>query len=150
VFPFAAELRRVLEEQHKVAERLQKTGVITPCVFIYTVGKKTGQRITESGFNKAWRKARIVAGCPGRIPHDFRRTAVRNLVRAGAGPVQFAQEIHHGFAAARVEVAGGLLPLVELADQCRKEHPQEQRVHHGGRVYTTARASRPRRRSAEL
>jgi len=22
-------------------------------------------------------------GCPGRIPHDFRRTAVRNLERAG-------------------------------------------------------------------
>ena len=51
-------------------------------MFFYTVGKKTGKRITESGFNKAWRKARTDAGCPGRIPHDFRRTAVRNLVRA--------------------------------------------------------------------
>jgi integrase len=52
-------------------------------VFCYTVGMKAGQVITESGFNKAWRKARVEGGCPGRIPHDFRRTAVRNLVRAG-------------------------------------------------------------------
>jgi hypothetical protein len=38
--------------------------------------------VTESGFNKTWRKARLSAGCPGRIAHDFRRTPVRNLVRA--------------------------------------------------------------------
>jgi len=52
-------------------------------VFFYLAGKKAGKRVTESGFNKAWRKARVEAGCPGRIPHDFRRTAVRNLERSG-------------------------------------------------------------------
>jgi hypothetical protein len=52
-------------------------------VFCYTTGKKTSQRITESGFNRAWRNARTDAGCPGRISHDFRRTVVRSLVRAG-------------------------------------------------------------------
>jgi len=30
-----------------------------------------------------WRVACAAAGCPGRIPHDMRRSAVRNLVRAG-------------------------------------------------------------------
>jgi integrase len=92
VFPFTAELRRVLEDQQGVAERLKKAAVITPYVFFYTVGKKTGQGITESGFNKAWRKARVEAGCPGRIPHDFRRTAVRNLVRAGV-PERVAMQL---------------------------------------------------------
>ena len=34
-------------------------------------------------FIKIWRSACRAAGCPGRIPHDLRRTAVRNLERAG-------------------------------------------------------------------
>src|ERR1019366_9135175 len=92
VFPFTTALRRVLEDQQTIADQFKKAGVITPHVFVYIVGQKTGQRITESGFNKAWRKARVAAGCPGRIPHDFRRTAVRNLVRAGV-PERVAMQL---------------------------------------------------------
>jgi integrase len=32
---------------------------------------------------KRWQTAVVKAGVPGRIPHDFRRTAVRNLERRG-------------------------------------------------------------------
>jgi integrase len=93
VFPFTRELRRVLDDQHAVAERLKREhGTIARYVFCHTHGKKAGQRITEGGFNKAWRKTRIAAGCPGRIPHDFRRTAVRNLVRAGV-PERVAMQL---------------------------------------------------------
>ncbi len=34
-------------------------------------------------FRNAWKAACEQAQCAGRIPHEFRRTAVRNLVRAG-------------------------------------------------------------------
>jgi integrase len=83
-FPLTRDLRRVLDDQLNIAQHLtRERGIPTRFVFCYTVGEKAGQRITESGYNKQWRKARVAAGCPGRIPHDFRRTAVRNLVRAG-------------------------------------------------------------------
>lgn len=44
-------------------------------------GPKKPHPITA--FGKAWQSACRAAGCPGRIPHDLRRTAVPNLVRAG-------------------------------------------------------------------
>jgi integrase len=70
----------------------REQGILAPYVFCYTTGQKAGQRITESGFNKAWRRARVAAGCPGRIPHDFRRHAVRTLVRAGV-PERVAMQL---------------------------------------------------------
>ena len=42
---------------------------------------RAGQPIKS--FRVAFRTACVEAGCPGRVLHDFRRTAVRNLVRAG-------------------------------------------------------------------
>src|SRR5262249_42469652 len=71
--------RVLLEAQRRATEELQRaTGRIVPHVFWWTQG---GRRLTS--FTKAWRNACRAAGVPGRIPHDFRRTAVRNLERAG-------------------------------------------------------------------
>ena len=42
---------------------------------------RDGQPIKH--YRRAWLTACTAAGAPHRIPHDFRRTAVRNLERAG-------------------------------------------------------------------
>jgi hypothetical protein len=55
--------------------------VICPWVFNRSNRKVKGKPITT--FVKAFTAACTKAGYPGRIPHDLRRTAVRNLVRAG-------------------------------------------------------------------
>ncbi len=51
-------------------------------------GSRTARQASQKprpigSFRKTWIAACKAAGCPGRIPHDFRRTAVRNLVRTG-------------------------------------------------------------------
>jgi len=83
VFPFTTELCKILEGQQQIAGELRARGIHTRFVFCHTVGKKAGQRISLSAYAHQWWKARVAADCPTRIPHDFRRTAVRNLVRAG-------------------------------------------------------------------
>jgi integrase len=86
VFPMTAALRTVLKAQRAEHDRLKTAGHIVPFVFVREVaegrgGEKKPRRIVS--FGKVWRAACVDAGCPGRIPHDLRRTAVRNLVRAG-------------------------------------------------------------------
>jgi integrase len=77
VFSMTRNLRAVLLEQRARTEDLQrKLGVLIPCVF-HNDGKPF------KSYRKSWKTACRKAGLPGRIPHDFRRTAVRNLVRAG-------------------------------------------------------------------
>ena len=70
-------LRAVLEKQRERTDWVQlEQGRIIPWVF-----HRDGEPI--KGFRRAWKTACRKAGVPGRIPHDFRRSAVRNLERAG-------------------------------------------------------------------
>ena len=78
VFPFTADLRALLERRRAVTRaRERELGRLVPHVFTRANGEPLGT------FNKAWARACHAAGVPGRVLHDFRRTAVRNLVRAG-------------------------------------------------------------------
>jgi integrase len=86
VFPFTDDLRALFEAQLAEHNRLKKAGHICRYVFFREVAKgrrgdKSPRRITA--FTKAWKAACLAAGCPGRIPHDLRRTAIRNMVRRG-------------------------------------------------------------------
>jgi integrase len=77
-FPFSVlpELEQLLRRQRERTDLLQKeTGQIIPWVF-----HRHGVQIRD--FRKAWRDATAAAKIAKRIPHDFRRTAVRNLERA--------------------------------------------------------------------
>ena len=76
-FVMTTELRQVLESQrNKTSELERQRDRIVRWAF-----HRNGKPIRT--FKGAWKAACIAAGLPGHIPHDFRRTAVRNLVRAG-------------------------------------------------------------------
>lgn len=78
-FPFEVlpELTTMLKRQWEHTKALQRaTGRLIPFVF-----HRNGHPIKS--FKNGWKSACEAAHVPGRIPHDFRRTAVRNLERAG-------------------------------------------------------------------
>lgn len=77
MFPLLPRLRKVLEAEAARTEATEKaTDRIIPWLF-----HRDGKPVKS--FRRAWRTACKRVGLVGRIPHDFRRTAVRNLERAG-------------------------------------------------------------------
>ena len=87
-FPFDVlpELRTLLKAQRRYTERVERvTGQVIPWVF-----HRDGKPIRS--FRRSWITACENAGYVGKIPHDFRRTAVRRLERASV-PRSVAMEL---------------------------------------------------------
>jgi integrase len=77
MFPLTPELRDVLSQQLEKTRQLEKTTErVIPWVF-----HRNGKPIKD--YYGGWDEACRLAGLPDRIAHDLRRTAVRNLERAG-------------------------------------------------------------------
>jgi integrase len=78
-FPFAAHprLAELLEERREATRAFEReSGSVCPWVF-----HRAGHQV--AWYYDAWAAACRKASMPGRLVHDFRRSAVRNLVRAG-------------------------------------------------------------------
>jgi integrase len=88
-FPLTVELREVLTRQlEKTAELERRKGQMVPWLF-----HRDGKRIKD--FRKAWTLACQRAGVDRKVPDDLRRTAVRNLERAGVSRLHAMAIVGH-------------------------------------------------------
>ena len=113
VFPLTADLRAVLDRRRAVTrEREDELRRSIPHVFTRPNGAPIGS------FNKAWATACRAARVPGRVLHDFRRTAVRNLLRAGV-PERVAMQMV-GWKSRQMLDRYHIVSAADLIDAARK------------------------------
>jgi integrase len=84
--PLMGELWEIIQRRWQARRYKGEKGetVLSPLVFFREKGRgvpKSGVPVTE--FRKSWKASCEAAGKPGALFHDFRRTAVRNMIRAG-------------------------------------------------------------------
>lgn len=88
-FAMTAWLLDALKRQRAYVRSIEKKkGRVIPWMFILPHG------VPVQSFRKTWKKA-IKAAKISNIPHDFRRTAVRNLIQAGVDKFTAMQMVGH-------------------------------------------------------
>ncbi len=87
--PLDDELSEVIERRWNARDYPLPAGASGVSVYVFHVG---GQQIKYWWLNEEWSKARTAAGLPGKLFHDLRRTAARNMVRGGV-PEEIAMKV---------------------------------------------------------
>ena len=75
--PVEGELKEVMQRRKETRAVKTKTGTQLSSLVFHRNGRPVGE------FRKSWATATARAKCPGKLFHDFRRTAARDLIRAG-------------------------------------------------------------------
>ena len=80
LLPLDDELAALFDRRSNARQYTKKDGTIGIAEFVF---HEAGQPLTRSVFGKRWASARKTAGLAGRLFHDLRRSAIRNLIRSG-------------------------------------------------------------------
>jgi integrase len=78
--PLEDELLEVIERRWKAREYPTREGAIGVSAYVF---HRDGKPIPSSTFNRQFAEARKAAGVGGKLFHDLRRTAARNMIRGG-------------------------------------------------------------------